>query len=445
MMADTIYTNEESQRADYISRINNMYSREDLEKLQGKLPILADLEENQGYPAAEQYMVTAPEYFEKLNELCVEENLPLIRDMVIVSGVVSEAGNLDRECYEWNVECRNAIRGSTGIMDDETAFSGRVSETLVWPVARLYTETYLKQEDKDRISTLVDEIMDAYHGILENADFLSDETRAKAVEKLDAMQKFVLYPDDWEEYSCEDLNFASKEEGGTLNEALEAIARFNLAQSAKDFSEPVDKTKWEITPQTVNCVFGQQANGIYILGAYARGDYYNSEMSDEELLGTLGIMIGHEISHAFDSTGAQFDKNGDMRSWWTEEDYAKFLERNKKMVDYYNAIHPWEGQDLHGSAMTGEACADMAGFKAMLRIAAKNPDFDYDKFFRTFASRWLSKDTLQYAYIRINDTHPMNYLRTNCTLQQYDEFLDFYGITEGDNMYLAPEDRVAIW
>ena len=168
-------------------------------------------------------------------------------------------------------------------------------------------------------------------------------------------------------------------------------------------------------------------------------------MSDEELLGTLGIMIGHEISHAFDSTGAQFDKNGDMRSWWTEEDYAKFLERNKKMVDYYNAIHPWEGQDLHGSAMTGEACADMAGFKAMLRIAAKNPDFDYDKFFRTFASRWLSKDTLQYAYIRINDTHPMNYLRTNCTLQQYDEFLDFYGITEGDNMYLAPEDRVAIW
>ena len=220
---------------------------------------------------------------EKLNELCVEENLPLIRDMVIVSGVVAEAGNLDRECYEWNVECRNAIRGSTGIMDDETAFSGRVSETLVWPVARLYTETYLKQEDKDRISAMTDEIMDAYHGILENADFLSDETRTKAVEKLDAMQAFILYPDDWEEYSCEELNFASKEDGGTLNEALEAISRFYLAQSAKEFSEPVDKTKWEVTPQTVNCFFGQQINGIYILGAYARGDNYNSEMSDEEL------------------------------------------------------------------------------------------------------------------------------------------------------------------
>lgn len=98
-----------------------------------------------------------------------------------------------------------------------------------------------------------------------------------------------------------------------------------------------------------------------------------------------------------------------------------------------------------GSIMTGEACADMAGIKVMLRLAAENPDFDYDKFFRSYANVWLIKDTLEMAYIRINDTHPMGYLRINATLQQYDEFLDFYGITEGDGMYLAPEDRVAIW
>lgn len=95
--------------------------------------------------------------------------------------------------------------------------------------------------------------------------------------------------------------------------------------------------------------------------------------------------------------------------------------------------------------MTGEACADMAGIKVMLKIAEDHPDFDYDKFFRTFANIWLTKDTLQRAYVRINDTHPMCYLRINATLQQYDEFLDYYGITEGDGMYLAPEDRVAIW
>ena len=445
MLADSILTHEEQQKPDYVSRINNIYSREDLEKLQGKLPILASLEEGNGFPAAEEYMVMEPANIEKLNELCVDENLPLIKDMFIVNGVIACASVLDRECYDWSVECNNAISGSTGVLDDETALSGIVANTLVWPVARLYSETYLKQEDKDRISAMVDDILDAYHGILGNADFLSDETRAKAVEKLDAIGKYILYPDDWSKYSCEELNFSAKEEGGDYWSALEAIARFNLAKSIKDYSEPVDKEEWEATPHTVNCFYYPQQNGIYILGAFARGGFYSSEMSDEELYGALGTAIGHEISHAFDSLGSQFDKDGNMSNWWTEEDYAKFLERNEKMVAYYNAMHPWEGQDFYGSTMTGEACADMAGIKVMLQIAADHPDFDYDKFFRTFANNWLTKDTLQRAYARINDVHPMCYLRINATLQQYDEFLDCYGIKEGDGMYLAPENRVTIW
>jgi putative endopeptidase len=168
-------------------------------------------------------------------------------------------------------------------------------------------------------------------------------------------------------------------------------------------------------------------------------------MSDEELLGKLGWVIGHEISHAFDSKGAQFDKDGNMKNWWTEEDYAAFRTRNDKMIAYYNGMHPWAGQDFYGSIVTGEAGADMAGMKAVLRIAGEKKDFDYDKFFRAMADIWLLKDTLQNAYKRINNVHPMGYLRINCTLQQYDEFLNFYGIAEGDGMYLAPEDRVAIW
>jgi putative endopeptidase len=108
-------------------------------------------------------------------------------------------------------------------------------------------------------------------------------------------------------------------------------------------------------------------------------------------------------------------------------------------------MHPWAGQDFYGSIMTGEAGADMAGMKAILRVAATKKDFDYDKFYRAYAAGFLTKDTLQSAYGRINDVHPMHYLRINCTLQQFDEFLNFYGITEGDGMYLAPQDRVAIW
>ena len=208
---------------------------------------------------------------------------------------------------------------------------------------------------------------------------------------------------------------------------------------------PVDKEKWGEAPHVVNGFYDPQTNGIYIMGAFSRGALYNSEMSDEELYATIGVIIGHEISHAFDSDGAQYDKNGDLRNWWTEDDYARFRERNEKMIAYYNAMHPWEGQDFYGSIMTGEACADMAGVKVMLKIASGNPDFDYDKFFRTYANVWLTKETLQAAYAGINDLHPMPYLRVNATLQQYQEFLDCYGITEGDGMYLAPEDRVTIW
>ena len=445
MMADAIYTNEEQGNPDYLSLIYNIYSRDELEILQGRLPVLPVLEQVIGYPAAEEYLVVNPAYIEKLNELCTEENLPLIRDMIIVRGAIVHSAALDRECYEWSVECDNAIQGSTGILDDETAFSDAVAGMLSWPVAQLYTDTYLHQEDKDRISAMVDEILEAYHGILEDAEFLSDETRARAVEKLEAIDKRILYPDSWEKYSCEALNFASREEGGTLWEAQEAIGKFLLDRSVEDFAEPVDKEKWEDVPQDVNCSYNPQTNSIYIMGAFAKGGFYNSEMSNEELYAALGSVIGHEISHAFDSSGAQFDKDGNMVSWWTDGDYAEFLERNEKMAAYYNAMHPWEGQDFYGSIMTGEACADMAGIKVMLRLAAEKPDFDYDAFFRAYAGIWLTKDSLQWAYDRINDNHPMAYLRINATLQQYDEFLDFYGIAEGDGMYLAPEDRVAIW
>ena len=397
MLADVIYTNEEQQRPDFYSRIYNVCSREELEAVQGQLPVLAFLEQTQGYPAAEEYMVTNPAYFEKLNTPFTEDNLPLIRDMLIVCGAIGQAGSLDRECYEWNTACSNALSGATGILDDETVFSGAVSEVLSWPVAQLYTEAYLKAEDKDRISAMVDEILDAYHGILEGADFFSDETRAKAIEKLDAIDKRILYPDSWEKYRCEELNFASREEGGTLWDAGKAIARFLLDQNIEDYSGPVDKDKWNASPHTVNCFYNPQTNSIYIMGAFARGGMYSSDMSDEELYGTVGAVIGHEVSHAFDSTGAQFDKTGNMVSWWTEEDYATFLERNEKMAAYFNAMHPWEGQDFYGSIMTGEACADMAGVKVMLRLAAEKQDFDYDLFFRTFAGVWLLKDTLEMA------------------------------------------------
>lgn len=445
MLAPSICTYEETQKPDYLAKTNNHYSREEFIAEIKNLPILSFLEKSAGFPEADDYVVYEPDFIAKLNELYTDENLALLKDYIIVHGTIAGAASLDRECYEWYTDASNAVSGATGILDDATVFSGAVADTLSWPVAQLYTESYLKEEDKDRISLMIDEILEAYHGILEGADFLSDETKTKAIKKLEAIHKNVLYPDSWDKYSYEELNLTPAEEGGSLWEAIKQISAYNTAEEVKDYQGPVDKEKWLQEPQVVNCFYYPATNAIYILGGMAQGNIYNSDMSDEELYAKLGTIIGHEISHAFDSTGSQFDKDGNMVNWWAEEDQEAFLAKNEKMAAYFNAMHPWEGQDFYGSIMTGEACADMAGIKCMLLIAAEKEDFDYDIFFRSYADLWATKDSLQRAYLLINNPHPMNYLRINTSLQQYDEFLDFYGITEGDGMYLAPEDRVAIW
>ena len=445
LLAPFTCTSEESQKPSYISSINNHYTREELKTAVGNLPFLNSMEIGDGFPVTDDYVIYEPKSIEQLNKLYTEENLTLLKDYIIVHGVISNASILDRECYEWSIDADNAISGSTGILDDETAFSTLTSNILSWPVGRLYAETYLKQEDKDRISTLVDEVLVAYHQILEEADFLSEKTKKNAIEKLESIDKRILFPDSWEKYSYESLTIKSPEEGGTLWEAMHSISEDGTQRSIEEYQKPKDKEKWVRPPQILNCSYDPTTNSIYVFGGFARDGIYNSQMSDEEVYAKVGAVIGHEISHAFDSSGSQFDKDGNMLNWWEEADKQAFLEKNKKLEEYFNAMHPWEGQNFYGSIVTGESCADMAGIKCMLLIAKTKENFDYDAFFKAYADIWSTKDTLARAYVRINDVHPMPYLRVNTTLQQYDEFLEFYGIKEGDNMYLAPEDRVNIW
>ncbi len=444
-LAPSIMTAEEENQPDYYTRINNHYTRDQVIEAQGNLPVLNRIVDIDGYPQKDDYLVCQPQWLAKLCELFTEDNLTMIKDYLIVRGSIDAAYALDRECYEWTNDCNNAISGSSGILPDETVFAKSVNTTLAWPVSKLYVETYLKPEDKDRLQELVAEVIEQYHGIINEADFLSDETKAAAIEKLEAMGTNVLWPDDWDAYSCEGLEIASAADGGTLWQALGDIGDFKTAKKVKEYSEPVNKKLWPATPATVNCYYQASRNSIYILGAFAQGDVYNSEMSDEEMFAAIGAVIGHEISHAFDSTGAQFDKDGNMASWWTEEDYAAFSDKNKKLEEYFNAIQPWESEHCKGSIVTGEACADMGGIKCMLRIASQKENFDYDKFFRSFAHLWLNKATYNRVLRLLNNTHPLEYLRVNTVLQQYDEFLDCYDIKEGDGMYLAPEDRVNIW
>lgn len=444
MLADSIYTSNEEQMPDISERMHNMYSYDELKELEGNVPIIEYLE-NIGFNDFDEIQVTNPKWLERLREVYTDENLPLIKDAIIVRGVIGMDEYLDEECYSWDVECKNSINGSKGEKPYEVVAANNVSSDVEWAVARLYTEKYLNEEDKERISTLVDDVIEEYHTIINDADFISPETKEKAIDKLESMSKFVLYPDDWTPYSLEGLEIKNAADGGTLYEAIGDISEFFAKKENEKIHKPVDKSEWIATPTTINCFYNPSANSVTILGAFARGDLYTSEMSDEEVYGKLGIVIGHEISHAFDSAGAQYDKFGNMSNWWTDEDLAAFNEKNQKLADYYNSLTLWEGEKVNGDIVTGESCADMGGVRCMINLGKKKPGFDFDKFYQAYAKVWFLKASLQRIYSTNTDVHPQTYHRVNAVLQQFPEFLEFYGIKEGDGMYLAPEDRVNIW
>ena len=181
-------------------------------------------------------------------------------------------------------------------------------------------------------------------------------------------------------------------------------------------------------------------------GGILGGDLYNTDMSKEELLANVGDTIAHEISHAFDTTGCQFDEKGNLRNWWTQEDGTAFAARADKLAAYYDEIEPFQDVNCVGSQIEGEAIADLVAVKIMLRIAGKEDDFDYDRFFRSFSESWRTITTTQSEYYTLlQDTHPLAYLRVNAVVQQFQEFYDTYGIRQGDGMYLPPDKRLEVW
>lgn len=420
-----------------------VYSKEQLRTAQGPVPILEELE-RYGVPDQEKYFVPYPGMIRNLAARYTEENLPLIKDYLIAHEITGFLGYLDQAIYDMAIDCNMRLQNTQERPTYMYLFAGILDKMLPWPTAHFYAETYLTEEEKSDVRDMVEMIRENFRGILQEAGFLSETTRANAVRKLDRMGVLVSYPDDWGLYDCSDLEINGPDNGGSLYEAITSIRKHNLTGKVEKLLRGKNRTEWLVPPQFANCFYVPDYNSILISGSFLRA-LYRKDVPFETNMGLIGCVIAHEISHLFDSYGSHFDENGNLVDWWTAGDKAEFNRRVERMVDYYKGIHPWEGADLPASILPAEACADMAGVKCILRIAAQTEAFDYDLFFRTYAKLWLSKVDDSLVDQLIMDSHPMEYLRTNCTLQQFDEFLDFYGITEGDGMYPAPSDRIAIW
>lgn len=438
-LAPGVMTSAEQMSPDYAQRINNEMDRAEAETVCKAFPLTAILDAR-GFGAAERYLVTQPAFFETLDAVYTAERLDDLKNYLIVCAALDNLTVLDRDCYEIAVAFNSATRGSTGSQPDEEVAFDVVRGWLTTPMDRAFLAKYDATRMKADVTRICEEAIAYYRTMLQGEDWLSEATRAKAIEKLDAITVNAVYPDKWRDYSGLTLD------GLGYYDCLLAINRFETAYSASLLGTKVDHELWNFDILETNAYYNPSDNSINIIRGILGGAFYREGMSDEELYAGIGSVIGHEISHAFDTTGAQFDAVGNMANWWTEEDYAAFTARANALAAYYDNMVAFGGYPVQGQSIQTEAIADMAGVKCMLGILEQHGGADYKAFFEAYASVWRNLSTREAEYYCLTqDTHPLNYLRVNATLQQFEQFHRTYGIREGDGMYLAPENRVSVW
>lgn len=430
----------------YEKKSYNPCDMDGLEKMAGSFPI-RDIMDGRGFGGSKIYNVTEPDYIGSLSDIYTEDNLEKIKAWLITRAVSHSWTLLDKDTRDKTTEISNEINGIEGVESDKVRALNSISDSLVVPLDNMYIRKYCTEEMRDDITEIINRIIDSYREILDEEDWLSEETREKALEKLDNLTVRAAYPDKLGDWS--DLELKDFDEGGSVLEADLDALKFKDLLLRRKINTKVDKTVWNQTvvpASTVNAYYDPYENSINILAGILSSPMYDKNASYEENLGAIGVVIGHEISHAFDTSGSQYDKDGRLSDWWTDEDRAAFNERAQKLIDYYNRIEPLPGTKCNGEHLQGEAAADMGGVKATLRTASKEKDFDYDKYFSSFASMWAVKRIKSEETRRITqDEHPLPYLRVNIPVQQCDEFVETYAVKEGDGMYLAPEDRINIW
>ncbi len=441
-LAENMMTSEEAMADDAIKKINNEMSFSRLVSFNGNYP-LTEMIEKMGYRYNKNYVVTEPKYLEHLNELYTSENLEGIKDEIYVSYVLGFSDMLDRETYDYANDAYNKYAGGEGNVSDEEMAYSEVVGLLPTAMEKLYVKKYGSAKSKHRMENMCRQVINTYRKMLRQNKWASKKTINYAIKKLDAIKIHAAYPDKWMDYSSISLDGLS---------LIGAERRINEYYSDYDIScagKKVDEKNWGYGMSLLACnaFYDPSQNTINMIIGMMGEPFFSEDMSTEELYASLGAFwIGHEVSHAFDSNGAQYDANGNLRNWWSERDQKEFEKRVNKMNRYLDRIVPFGKYHVNGSNVNTEMIADMTGLQCALKMAEDVDHFDYDKFFKTYAQMNASIGLYSSElYLLTQDAHPLDYLRTNVPVQQFDEFYETYNVKKNNAMYLAPKDRLVIW
>ena len=326
-----------------------------------------------------------------------------------------------------------------------------VNRSLAEAFGQMYVEKYFPASSKEKMLEMVANLQTALGERIADLEWMSDETKAKAQEKLGTFIVKVGYPDKWKDYSSLEI----KNDSYWAN-----ICRANVfahKDMMEDEGQPVDRTKWAMSPQTVNAYYNPTTNEICFPAAILQPPFFNAEADDAVNYGGIGVVIGHEMTHGFDDQGRNYDKDGNLSAWWTEEDAEKFNERAKVLVEQYDRIIVLDSLHADGSYTLGENIADQGGLLVshqayMNTLKGKETPADIDgfthnqRFYIGYANLWAQNLRPQEIMRRTKtDVHSLGKWRVNAALKNIDDFYTAFDIKEGDAMYLSPEERINIW
>jgi putative endopeptidase len=330
-----------------------------------------------------------------------------------------------------------------------------VNGTLGEAVGQMYVKEYFPEENKARMLALVKNLQRALGERISAVTWMSDETKQKALEKLSAFTIKIGYPDKWRDYT--DLRISKAD---TYYANLMRAARFEQEYSLSFLDKPVDKQKWYMTPQTVNAYYNPSSNEICFPAGILQYPFFDMSADDAFNYGAIGVVIGHEMTHGFDDQGCQFDKDGNMINWWTEDDKKRFDERTKVMADFFDGIEVAPGVHANGQFTLGENIADHGGLQVSYqafcnneaakpknqRLGKKAGFTPAQRFFLAYANVWAGNIRPEEILQRTkSDPHSLGRWRVNGALPHIGAWYDAFDITPSSPLYLAPEKRVSIW
>lgn len=428
----------------------NLYTSDELKAYAPEFPWSLMLAES-GLGAENKFVVQENDAIQASAKIFAQTSVNVWKDYLTVHYLSANASVLPIDFDQINFEFYStALRGVEKQRERWKRGVGAVNGTLGEAVGQVYVNKYFPESSKEKMQELVGNLKKAFAIRIDNLEWMSDETKEEARAKLAAFNTKIGYPDEWKDYSKLDV-LAGDAFGNNIRSSV-----WQWNEMIAKLGQPIDRNEWLMTPQTINAYYNPQVNEIVFPAAILQAPFFDPEADDAVNYGGIGAVIGHEISHGFDDQGRKSDGTGLLRDWWTKEDAARFDERAQKLGAQYAKYSPLEGEFVNPKLTMGENIGDLGGLTVAYeayKLSQKGQEAPMldgysgdQRFFMAWAQVWKRKYRPDELKSRLTgDSHSPSEYRTNGIVRNMDEWYAAFNIPEGDELYLAPEDRVKIW